>query len=177
MAIRRAAEYGIESNIFINFNPTSIYDPTYCLQSMMDAFKDTDLHPEQVVFEITEGQRVKDVRHLLNIVDFYRDSGFRIALDDLGAGYSSLNLLSKLKPGFVKLDIELVRDVGTDPYKSQVAAKILELAEGLDVAVVAEGVESGEEWHWLKKHGADYLQGYLFARPASRPLLPAQMSA
>ena len=172
-SIRRAAEYGIESNIFINFNPTSIYDPVYCLRSTMKVFEETDLRPEQVVFEITEGQRVKDPRHLLNIIDYYRDAGFRIALDDLGAGYSSLNLLSQLKPDFVKLDIELVRDVGMDPYKTQVAAKILELANSLDVSIVAEGVETEEEWRWLGEHGADYLQGYLFAQPASPPPLPA----
>ncbi|MGB3683311.1 MAG: EAL domain-containing protein [Rubrobacteraceae bacterium] len=177
MAIRRAAEYGIESNIFINFNPTSIYDPAYCLQGMMKAFENTKLRSEQVVFEITEGQRVKDVRHLLNIIDFYRDAGFRIALDDLGAGYSSLSLLNKLRPDFVKLDIELVRNVGTDPYGTQVAAKILELAKSLGVAVVAEGVESEEEWHWLDEHGADYLQGFLFARPASPPPETSRLSS
>ncbi|MGI9048709.1 MAG: EAL domain-containing protein [Rubrobacteraceae bacterium] len=175
-AIRRAAEHGIESNIFINFNPTSIYDPVYCLRSTMKAFEETNLRTEQVVFEITEGQRVKDTRHLLNIIDYYRDAGFRIALDDLGAGYSSLNLLSKLKPDFVKLDIELVRDVGVDPYKTQVAAKILEMANGLGVGVVAEGVETEEEWRWLGEHGADYVQGYLFARPTSPPPLPAKLS-
>ena len=174
-AIRRAAEHGIESNVFINFNPTSIYDPSYCLRSTMKVFEETNLRPEQVVFEITEGQRVKDPRHLTSIIDFYREAGFRIALDDLGAGYSSLNLLSKLKPDFVKLDIELVRDVGTDPYKTRVAAKILELANGLGVGVVAEGVETEEEWRWLSENGADYLQGYLFARPAPTPPLPAKL--
>lgn len=172
-AIRRAAEYGVESNIFINFNPTSIYDPTYCLRSTMKVFEEVELRPEKVVFEITEGQRVKDVRDLLNIVDFYRDAGFRIALDDLGAGYNSLSLLSKLRPDFVKLDIDLVRDVGVDPYKTKVADKILEMANSLNVAVVAEGVESVQEYDWLNEHGADYLQGYLFARPASPPPLPA----
>ncbi|CAN5629506.1 EAL domain-containing protein [soil metagenome] len=175
-AIRRVAEHGVESNVFINFNPASIYDPVYCLQSTMNVFEETDLRPEQVVFEITEGQRIKDPRHLLNIIDFYRDAGFRIALDDLGAGYSSLNLLSKLRPDFVKLDIELVRDVGIDPYKTRVAAKILELANGLGIGVVAEGVENEEERHWLSEHGTDYLQGYLFARPASIPPLPAKPS-
>ena len=128
-AIRRAGVHGIESNIFINFNPNSIYDPAYCLRSTMKVFEKTYFRPEQVVFEITEGQRVKDIRHLLNITDFYRDAGFRIALDDLGAGYSSLSMLSKLRPDFVKLDIDLVRDVGDDPYKARIAAKILEMAK------------------------------------------------
>ena len=174
-SIRAAAEHGIEGNIFVNFNPTSIYDPVYCLRSTMKVFEETNLRHEQIVFEITEGQRVNDPRHLLNIINYYRDAGFRVALDDLGAGYSSLNLLNKLRPDFVKLDIELVRGVGMDPYKTQVAAKILELTNDLGVDVVAEGVESEEEWHWLTDHGADYIQGYLFARPDSPPPLPAKL--
>lgn len=171
-AIREAAKHGIEKNLFINFNPTSIYDPTYCLQSTMKAFEQTDLQPSQIVFEITESEKVDNTEQLIDIVDFYRDAGFRIALDDLGAGYSSLNLLTELKPDFIKLDIQLVRNVGSDPYKSHIAAKLLELARDLDVKTVAEGVETREEWGWLQEHGADYLQGFLFAHPGSPPPTP-----
>lgn len=176
-AIQAAAEHSISSNVFINFNPTSIYDPTYCLQSTMRAFEKTGLKPEQLVFEITESEQVNDVGRLLEIVNFYRDAGFRIALDDLGAGYSSLNLLTELKPDFIKLDAGLVRNVGDDSYRSRIAAKLLELAGNLEVGTVAEGVETREEWLWLRDHGADYIQGYFFARPDSPPPLPSLPAA
>lgn len=171
-AIREAAGHGIGSNVFINFNPTSIYDPAYCLRSTMKAFEHTDLRPEQIVFEITESEKVDDTDRLLEIINFYRDAGFRIALDDLGAGYSSLSLMTELKPDFIKLDMQLVRGVGSDPYKSQIAAKLLELAGSLEVETVAEGVETSEEWHWLRENGANYIQGFLFAHPGSPPPTP-----
>lgn len=171
-AIQEAARHGIESNVFINFNPTSIYDPVYCLRSTIEASEKTELRPNQIVFEITESEKVNDTEQLLNIIGFYRDAGFRIALDDLGAGYSSLNLLTELKPDFIKLDMQLVRDVGSDPYKSRIAAKLLDLAGSLEVASVAEGVETPEEWRWLQENGVDYIQGFLFARPGSPPPIP-----
>lgn len=169
-AITEASRLGLESNVFINFNPTSIYDPVYCLRSTIGAIERSDLSPDRIVFEITESDYVKDGRHLRNILDFYRRSGFKVALDDLGAGYSSLNLLAALRPDFVKLDAHLVQDVDHDPYRAVIASKLLELAKDLGVCVIAEGVETEEQWRWLSENGADLAQGYLFTRPASPPL-------
>lgn len=168
-AIGTASRLGLATDIFINFNPSSIYDPAYCLRSTMDAIEGSSLSPEQIVFEVTESEYVKDDRHLRDILNFFRKSGFRVALDDLGAGYSSLNLLGALRPDFVKLDAALVRDVDHDPYRAAIASKLLELAKTLEITVIAEGVETGEQWRWLLAHGADLVQGYFFARPARNP--------
>ena len=105
-------------------------------------------------------------------MEFYRGAGFRVALDDLGSGYGSLNLLSQLKPDFVKLDMKLIRDVDRDPYKAEITRKLLEMARGLGVATIVEGIETQGEWEWAHENGADYAQGYLFARPASPPPRP-----
>lgn len=172
-AVEEAAGLGLESNVFINFNPTSIYDPTHCLRSTMSAIGSSDLSPDRVVFEVTESEQIEDGRHLRNILDFYRKSGFGIALDDLGAGHSSLNLLVALRPDFVKLDMGLLRDVDREPYRAAIASKLLELAKDLGVSVIAEGVETEEQWRWLASHGADYAQGYFFAKPAFPPPVPA----
>ena len=176
-AIYEAAAQGVEGNVFINFNPTSVYDPVYCLRSTMKAVEESSIPPERIVFEVTESEEVRDVAHLRNILDYYRNGGFRVALDDLGAGYSSLNLMAELRPDFVKLDIGLVTGVDHDPYKASIAHKLIELAHELGIVVVAEGVETGEQWRWLADHGADYAQGYLFARPASPPPVPARVYA
>ena len=170
-AIGEASGLGLESNIFINFNPASIYDPAYCLRSTMGAIERSDLSPDRIVFEITESEYVRDDRHLRNILSFCHKSGFKIALDDLGAGYSSLNLLAALRPDFVKLDACLIQDVDHDPYRAAIASKLLELAKDLGVSVIAEGVETEEQWRWLSDNGADLAQGYLFARPAFPPPL------
>ena len=172
-AIEEAAGLGLETNIFINFNPTSIYDPTYCLRSTMGAIGKSGLSPDRIVFEVTESEQIKDDRHLRNILDFYRKSGFKVALDDLGAGHSSPNLLAALRPDFVKLDMGLLQDVDRDPYRAAIASKLLELARDLGVSVIAEGVETEEQWRWLAAHGADFVQGYFFAKPAFPPPVPA----
>jgi EAL domain-containing protein (putative c-di-GMP-specific phosphodiesterase class I) len=87
----------------------------------------------------------------------------------VGAGYNSLNLLSQLKPDLIKLDIELVRDVDSDPYKAEIASKLLEAATNLGVRTVAEGIETEGEWRWFCENGADYGQGFAFAHPAATP--------
>jgi EAL domain-containing protein (putative c-di-GMP-specific phosphodiesterase class I) len=117
------------------------------------------------VFEVVESDEVTDVKHLLSTLDFYRRAGFRVALDDVGAGFASLNLLHALKPDFIKLDLELVRDVHREPFKAMLAAKLIEAGVALGIGVIAEGVETQSEWEWLREHGATYTQGYYVARP------------
>lgn len=168
-AVRSAARHNLGTLVFINFNPSSIYDPVYCLRTTLDAVRASGMTPDQIVFEVVESSEAHDPDHLVNVMSFYRERGFRVALDDLGAGYSSLNLLTRLKPDFVKLDVQLIRGVDTDPYKGQVAAQIFEMARKLGVRTIAEGVETEAEWLWTRDNGADYVQGYFFARPASPP--------
>lgn len=168
-AIREAARHGLAGRLFINFTPNAIYNPAYCLRSTVAAVAQAGIAPEQVIFEVIESERVHDLGHLERILGVYREAGFRIALDDLGAGYSSLALMSRLRPDFVKLDMELIRGVDRDPYKAVIAEELLALARKLGIRSVAEGIESPGELAWLRGHGADYVQGYLIAAPAAKP--------
>jgi EAL domain-containing protein (putative c-di-GMP-specific phosphodiesterase class I) len=100
----------------------------------------------------------------------HRDAGFRVALDDVGAGYSGLNLVHQLRPDFIKLDMELIHGVTEDPYKALITTKTLEIAAALGIESIAEGVETDEELAWVRDNGATYAQGYGIARP-TRPTL------
>lgn len=174
-AIEWASLDGIFARVFINFNPSSIYDPRYCLRSTLEPAKRSGLSPEKIVFELTESDKVRDGRQLRGILAHYRGSGFGVALDDLGSNYGSLNLLASLRPDFVKLDIGLAQGLGRDPYRAAISRK---LADELGVAVIVEGIETEEQWRWLAAHGAEYAQGYFFAKPASPPpSIPAQVNA
>jgi EAL domain-containing protein (putative c-di-GMP-specific phosphodiesterase class I) len=173
-AIREAARYNIGCKIFINFTPTAIADPVYGLRSTVETVDKLGLRREQVVFEVIESEFIRDVPHLKMMLDEYRDCGFGVALDDLGSGYSSLNLLGQLRPDYVKLDRELMRDVHRDGYKSLIAQKLLETAQALGITTIAEGIECEEQCEWLRHHGANYAQGYHFARPSSPPPLQQQ---
>ncbi len=168
-AIRGAVKHQLESKLFINFIPTAVYDPQFSLATTVLEIQKNKIDPARIVFEVVESEQVPDVDRLLRILDAYRDAGFQIALDDLGAGYSSLTLLTRLKPDYVKLDVDLVRDVDHDSYKANIAVKLLELARSLGIETIAEGVETRGEWQWLLEQRCDYVQGFFFGRPASPP--------
>ncbi|WP_435005696.1 EAL domain-containing protein [Tundrisphaera lichenicola] len=172
-AIREAVRLGIRERLFINFNPSSVYDPAYCLKTTIAAIDEAGFAPDRIVFEVVESDQ--SGANLLRILETYRKAGFRVALDDLGAGYGSLNLLSQLRPDVAKLDIQLIRDVHLDPYQANITAHLLEMAHKLGIETVAEGIESAEEFEWFRDHGATYIQGYYIARPASPPPRPRQL--
>ncbi|BCM93001.1 putative cyclic di-GMP phosphodiesterase PdeC [Abditibacteriota bacterium] len=176
LAARRCAILGaghnkITQKVFINFSPNAIYDPWHCLRSTINTVDEVGLRREQVVFEITEGERLPEIKHLKRIVQFYREEGFEVALDDMGAGYSSLNVLVALRPDYVKFDMQLIRDVDRDAHKAIVAGKLLETVQELGLSTVAEGIERPEELRWVTERGANFAQGYLFAKPATPPPL------
>lgn len=170
--IKTACQHNLSANIFINFVPTSVYNPEFCLRTTVKAADEAGLSREQIVFEVTESEKITDLKHLQKILTYYRDNGFRVALDDLGSGYSSLNLIHHLKPDFLKMDMELVQGVDQDRFKASVSRSLLNLAQELDIPVIAEGIERVEEYQWLRENGATYCQGYLFARPAATPPTP-----
>jgi EAL domain-containing protein (putative c-di-GMP-specific phosphodiesterase class I) len=173
-AIESAAKHRLRSKIFLNIAPSTLDDGRDMLRTMLKSIDEAGLLREQIVFEIVESECIDDVPRLKRALDGLKKSGFRIALDDLGAGYASLQLLGQLRPDYVKLDRELVMGVDNDPFKALIAQKLLETARALGVVTVAEGVESKAQWEWLKAHGGDFAQGYYFARPSSPP--PAMSS-
>ena len=168
-ALVGAARHSLPGLIFVNFSPNSIYDPYTCLDSTVRMADELGLARERIVFEITESERLPEMRLLTRIVGFYREKGFCVALDDFGAGYSSMDVLLSLRPDYVKLDRSLISGVDEDPAKALATHKLLETVQGLDLKTIAEGIERPEEWEWVRNAGADYVQGYLFARPASPP--------
>lgn len=165
-AVRAIAKQESEAFALINFTPTSIYDPATCLKSTVGLIKEVGVDPSRIVFEIIETEHA-DEALLRSILDVYRSAGFRIAVDDFGAGYSSMNLVIALRPDFLKLDMELIRGIDADPYKAELAARLLDAARSLSITTIAEGVETEAEWEWVRRHGADLVQGYYFARPGT----------
>ncbi len=98
-------------------------------------------------------------------------------MDDIGSGYSSLTLLNKLRPDYMKLDMQLIRNIDHDAYKALITGKLLKTAQGLGITTIAEGVETAAEYAWLRHHGADLVQGYYIAKPAAPPPVPAPSPA
>lgn len=170
VARRAAVEYfaaaRLKGKLFINFNPSSIYDPSYCLRSTAAAIYELGLKPADVVFEVTETHQTNDLNHLKGILAFYRNAGFKVAMDDIGSGWSGLNLLQKIRPDYVKIDMELVRDIHEDVFKQNIVSSLISIAKKSGITIIAEGIETEQEASWLIDNKVDLLQGYLFGKPA-----------
>lgn len=173
LAARRKAatsivEYELKVPATINFTPTSIYDPVTCLHSTVSAIRELGIDPRLVIFEVIETEQVDDVR-LRDILTVYRAAGFQVAIDDFGAGYSSLQLLDALRPDFIKLDMALIRGIDNDPYKAGIVRGLLEFARKASIKTITEGIQTKAEWDWVRANGADLAQGFYFARPDNPP--------
>jgi EAL domain-containing protein (putative c-di-GMP-specific phosphodiesterase class I) len=159
-AITGAAGWLGDADLFVNVNPASIVRPQVCLASTERVVHDTGIDPRRLVVEVVESHVVSDRGHLVSILEHYRSLGWRVALDGVGAGGSSLSLLAAVRPEVVKLDKGLVQELPDDGARAVVRA-VSERAHSLGAVVVAEGVETEQLG-----------QGWLFGRPV-RPPAPA----
>lgn len=167
-AVRYAAI--LNKKTFINFIPTSIYSPEFCLQSTIKLANQLQIDPNQFVFEVVESDKVDDVEHLKTILDYYNQKGFQYALDDVGEGYSTLEMLGDLKPHYMKLDMKYVQGVSKDAEKQKVALQFLAKALEVNATPLAEGIENREDFEWLKQKGYQLFQGYYFGKPSIEPI-------
>ncbi|WP_161524638.1 EAL domain-containing protein [Alteribacter lacisalsi] len=154
---------------FINFLPNSIYDPEFCLRSTFKAVNEYRIRPEDLVFEVVETEKIQDMSHLKRVFDYYRRAGVKVALDDLGAGYSTIDVMTELRPDYGKLDRKLIQDCHLSAEKQKVIQMISQVAQNLGTTLLAEGIENRDEWEFLRTK-VDLGQGYFFGKPAKTPL-------
>ena len=166
-ALRGARGWLGHDLLFVNFIPTTIYRPEVCLRTTERAMADAGLRFGQVVFEVTEGERVRDVGHLEHVLDHYRARGCKVALDDLGAGYSTLNLLVRLRPDVVKIDREIVQALPGATARTLIGA-VVDIAASMGTTVLVEGVETPAQAEAARDLGVDLAQGFLFGHPVPR---------
>lgn len=146
--------------IFINIHPSDLLD-----EQLFAADGPLAAVAGRIVLEITERASLQGIDSVLSRVGALRELGFRIAIDDLGAGYAGLTSFALLEPDIVKLDIALVRDIDQQPTKQTLVRTMVSMCKELGMVVTAEGMETVEERDELVKAGCDLMQGYLFARP------------
>ncbi|SDN61127.1 EAL domain-containing protein [Alkalicoccus daliensis] len=153
---------------FINFLPSSIYDPRHCLQSTFKAVREYKVDPDDLVFEVVETEKIEDISHLQFIFDEYKKAGIRVALDDLGSGYSTVEVMEALQPDYAKIDRKLVQDCHLRPEKIEQIKQLKESAGKIGTLLLAEGIEKPEEYEAVKPI-VDYVQGYFFGKPLIKP--------
>ena len=161
-AISLAARLGLAetgARLSINFMPGAVYSPAACIQLTLKTAMEFKFPTDQLIFEITEGEEVTDRKHLCSIVEEYRRRGFQVAIDDFGAGYAGMNLLADFPCDVLKLDMDLTRNVHQRPIAMSIVRSMVGLAKELGSLLVAEGIETEEEYWALRECGVGLMQG------------------
>lgn len=168
-AIELASRLGLaalpDCRLSINFMPNAVYRAETCIRATMEAAREFDFPHDRIMFEVTEGEPLRNGAHLRSIFEEYRRKGLVTAIDDFGAGYAGLTMLAQFQPHVLKIDMELIRDLHSDPVRQAIVAGIALVCRKLSIDIVAEGVESAAESEYLRSVGVRYQQGYLFAKP------------
>ncbi|WP_296885321.1 GGDEF domain-containing protein [Thiobacillus sp.] len=168
-ALKTFALLKLPGQLFVNLSPGSMLDASFAPAHIQAALDAVGLKSSQLVIEITENACNLDYALLRKAVSQLRAAGIEVAMDDLGEGFSSLRLWSELKPTFVKIDKHFIAGIHEDPHKIQFVRSIVQLAEGANTRVIAEGVESVSELAVLQDIGIRHVQGYLIGRPSPTP--------
>ncbi|WP_046005077.1 EAL domain-containing protein [Pseudoalteromonas rubra] len=177
-AIEMMAGLSDTAKLSINFLPNAIYDPQTCLRKTLEAADKFNLAKERIIFEVSEQEHLTDHEKLIDIANTYNKNGFKVALDDFGAGYAGIEVLHRFQPDIIKLDISLINGIAQDPVKQAVVDGICLMARRLGIDLVVEGVETLTDYRCLCDLGVYLMQGYLFAKPViatlPNPSFPAQ---
>lgn len=164
-AITSAAELAVTGLVSINFLPNAIYRPEVCIRTTLDAAKKSGFPLNRIMFETIEGEKLTDAKWFADVLREYKKMGFHTAIDDFGAGYAGLNLLADFQPDVVKLDMDLIRNIDTRRSAQAIVRGAAGICEQLGIKVIAEGVETLDEYLCLQAMGLTLMQGYLFSKP------------
>ncbi|MFW5889711.1 MAG: EAL domain-containing protein [Bacillota bacterium] len=160
------AKMGLSKQLFINFLPTSIYQPELCLKTTKEAIRRNGIRPDKVTFEVVETERIKDYVHLKQILDYYKKQGYKTALDDVGSGYNNQEVIKQLMPNLIKIDRTITMNIHENPKNQLLLKNYIQLAKSLNIKILIEGIETKEEVDYLCTLDIDYVQGYYFGKPA-----------
>lgn len=163
-ARRWQTRFGLSLRVSVNLSALQLRQPNLC-EIIASALADAELPAELLELEVTESLNVKSIPNLLETLQAIRDLGCSIAIDDFGTGQSSLDYIRRFPADRIKIDQVFVRNIGVDPDDEAIVRATLSMAHNLNLSVVAEGVEFEEHLAFLREHGCEELQGYLFARP------------
>ncbi|AAC06454.1 EAL domain-containing protein [Aquifex aeolicus] len=171
MALKNARKFLKEDMwLFLNFHPRFLREPLKVFGDFISTLYMHDVSPRQVVVELTEYEEL-EISAVKSLISFLKSEGVKIALDDVGSGYSGLFYLSELGPDIIKIDMELIRDIHKHSMKKVIVNYLIRLAHENNIKVVSEGVETLEELKTVLYMGTDFVQGFIFSKPLENPNL------
>lgn len=155
----------IDKKLFLNVNPNIMHDNKFRQGFTKEYLEKFKITPENIIFEITEKSAITNMSDFLLTVSHYKKQKYMIAIDDVGAGYSGLNLISDIKPHYIKIDMKLIRNIHLDNLKYSLVKSMLELSYSSNINIIAEGIETEDELLTLINLGVQYGQGYFIKIP------------
>lgn len=165
-AFELAAAIGVgHTNLSINLLPASLTNNEYSVDWLVEQITEQGLKPQQLIIEITEEEAISHFNDFHAALKKLRSAGISVAIDDFGAGYAGLAMLAKFQPEKLKIDRQIVTNIHTDGPRQAIVKAIVECCSSLGISIVAEGVESFNEWSWLRAAGVNLFQGFFFAKP------------
>ena len=170
VAIALATRLQLTGDLNLNLLPQTLLDAKNVLDNTVQSAVAHRFEIHRVVLEITESVLLADREHFAERMTDYRAMGVKLAMDDFGSGYSGLNLLADFQPDQLKIDHNLVRAINSSAPRQAIARAIIQICHELNITLIAEGVETLDEYHWFCDEGVHLFQGYLFARPAYEAL-------
>ena len=156
----------VDTMLFLNVNPNVVEDVKFQKGFTKDYLRQFGIEPDRVIFEITERTASRNMEEFKRLIGYYKGQQYKIAIDDAGAGYSGLNLITDLQPHYLKLDMQLIRGIDRDTVKQALVKSLQEFAKVTGTYLIAEGIETREELEKLIHIGVHYGQGYYIQRPA-----------
>jgi len=165
-AIERADDLEKNKYLFINVDPHIFKDEKFKKGFTKDFLAQHNMSPNSIIFEITEKTCIEDYTSFRQALSNYVDQGYKIAIDDTGSGYSGLKMLNETKPHFVKIDMDLIRNINEDSFKQSLVEYFVKLSEATNMKLIAEGIETEEELKTLIKLGVYAGQGFFINRPS-----------
>lgn len=165
-ALTQIKDTEIKQDIFVNCTPLTLGNMSFIrdLKNLMQKFR--QISPRQITFEITERDSIEEIKDFIHNIKILRLMGFKIAVDDTGAGYASLNTISEVMPDIIKIDRSVIENIHKNSVKETMLKGLLLVAKEAGSLVVAEGIENAEEASVLSRNNVDLAQGYFYARPA-----------
>ncbi|MCT4663063.1 MAG: bifunctional diguanylate cyclase/phosphodiesterase [Tissierellales bacterium] len=152
--------------ISINISGVQLRDDIF-VDRVEHIVKEYGIKPHEIKFEITESVSMEEISHSKSVFKKLKESGFRLSMDDFGTGHSSLAELRKMMIDYIKIDKSFIDDIHVDVSNDLIVSAMIAMAKGLQINVIAEGVEEESQLEYLKEQGCDYIQGYLFSKPIS----------
>ncbi|KAF0092054.1 MAG: diguanylate cyclase/phosphodiesterase [Fusobacteria bacterium] len=153
--------------LFINVNPNIMHDESFKKGFTKEFLKQYTIIPQNIIFEITERNVIEDLIGFKSTVSHYKSQEYNIAIDDVGSGYSGLNLISDVAPDYIKLDMLLIRNIHIDKIKYALVKGMVEFSKASNIKLIAEGIETYEELETIINLGVQYGQGYFIQKPDS----------